>query len=46
MPRTARIYLEEGVFHVLARGNNKQKVVMPPFSQGQFKLEQSSLTTA
>ena len=24
MPRVARIYLEEGVFHILARGNNKQ----------------------
>jgi putative transposase len=24
MPRTARIYNEEGIFHILARGNNKQ----------------------
>ncbi len=26
MPRGARIYTEEGVFHILARGNNKQWV--------------------
>ena len=26
MPRTGRIYIEEGVFHVMARGNNKQPV--------------------
>lgn len=26
MPRVARIYTEEGVFHILTRGNNKQKV--------------------
>jgi len=26
MPRTARIYIEGGVFHILARGNNKQAV--------------------
>ena len=26
MPRTARIFTEEGVFHILARGNNKQKI--------------------
>ena len=26
MPRTSRIYIEEGVFHVMARGNNKQPV--------------------
>jgi putative transposase len=26
MPRIARVYTEEGVFHILARGNNKQKV--------------------
>ncbi|MGA1865719.1 MAG: transposase [bacterium] len=24
MPRTARIYTEEGVFHLLTRGNNRQ----------------------
>ncbi|GAH93854.1 unnamed protein product [marine sediment metagenome] len=24
MPRIKRIYLEEGIFHILARGNNKQ----------------------
>ena len=24
MPRTARIYLEEGIFHILTRGNNRQ----------------------
>ena len=24
MPRVARIHIEEGVFHILARGNNKQ----------------------
>ena len=26
MPRIARIYLDEGVFHILARGNNKQVI--------------------
>jgi len=26
MPRAARIYTEEGVFHILTRGNNKQRV--------------------
>jgi len=26
MPRVARIYTEEGVFHVLTRGNNRQVV--------------------
>ena len=26
MPRTARIYIEKGVFHVLTRDNNKQRV--------------------
>ena len=26
MPRVARIFTEEGVFHILARGNNKQRV--------------------
>ena len=26
MPRVGRIYIEEGVFHVMARGNNKQPV--------------------
>jgi len=26
MPRIKRIYLEEGIFHILARGNNKQWV--------------------
>jgi len=26
MPRVARIYTEEGVFHILTRGNNKQWV--------------------
>ncbi len=26
MPRGARIYTEEGVFHILTRGNNKQRV--------------------
>ena len=26
MPRVARIYTEEGVFHILTRGNNRQKV--------------------
>ncbi len=26
MPRASRIYIEEGVFHVMARGNNKQPV--------------------
>lgn len=26
MPRTPRIYLDEGVFHILARGNNKQRI--------------------
>lgn len=28
MPRTARIYTEDGVFHILARGNNKQKIFL------------------
>jgi len=28
MPRVARIYIEEGVFHILARGNNKQRVFL------------------
>lgn len=28
MPRQARIYTEEGVFHILARGNNKQKIFL------------------
>lgn len=28
MPRAARIYAEEGVFHILARGNNKQKIFL------------------
>jgi len=28
MPRTARIYTEEGAFHILARGNNKQKIFL------------------
>ncbi len=26
MPRIKRIYLEEGIFHILTRGNNKQWV--------------------
>lgn len=26
MPRTARLYIEEGVFHILTRGNNRQTV--------------------
>lgn len=26
MPRVARIYTEEGIFHILTRGNNKQRV--------------------
>lgn len=26
MPRVARIYTEEGIFHILTRGNNKQLV--------------------
>lgn len=26
MPRVARIYTEEGVFHILTRGNNRQWV--------------------
>ncbi len=26
MPRIARIYLDEGVFHILTRGNNKQAI--------------------
>jgi len=26
MPRVARIYTDEGVFHILARGNNKQSI--------------------
>lgn len=26
MPRVARIYTEEGLFHILTRGNNKQRV--------------------
>ena len=26
MPRAARIYTEEGIFHILTRGNNKQRV--------------------
>ena len=26
MPRTARIYTEEGVFHILTKGNNKQSI--------------------
>jgi len=26
MPRAGRIYIEEGVFHIMARGNNKQPV--------------------
>ena len=26
MPRIGRIYIEEGVFHIMARGNNKQPV--------------------
>ena len=26
MPRIGRIYIKEGVFHVMARGNNKQPV--------------------
>lgn len=26
MPRAARIYTEEGVFHILTRENNKQRV--------------------
>ncbi len=26
MPRVGRVYIEEGVFHVMARGNNKQPV--------------------
>jgi len=26
MPRIARIYIEEGIFHILARGNNRQWV--------------------
>jgi len=26
MPRAARIYTQEGIFHVLTRGNNRQKV--------------------
>ena len=25
MPRVARIYTEEGIFHILTRGNNKQR---------------------
>lgn len=28
MPRTARIYLDDGVFHILCRGNNKQNVFL------------------
>jgi len=26
MPRAGRIYIEDGVFHVMTRGNNKQHV--------------------
>ena len=26
MPRAGRIYIEDGVFHVMVRGNNKQPV--------------------
>ena len=40
MPRVARIYTEEGVFHVLARGNNKQKVFLSP---GDFDVYRSLL---
>lgn len=28
MPRVARIYTEEGIFHILTRGNNKQRVFL------------------
>jgi len=38
MPRVGRIYIEEGIFHIMARGNNKQPVItvsfwytLPPF---------------
>ncbi len=40
MPRIARIYTEDGVFHILARGNNKQKIFL---SAADFALYKSLL---
>jgi putative transposase len=37
MPRTARIYIEEGIFHVLARGNNKQNIFLDQADFASYK---------
>ena len=40
MPRVARIYTEEGVFHILTRGNNKQRVFQ---DEGDYKAYKKTL---
>ena len=40
MPRIARIYTEEGIFHILTRGNNKQKVFN---NKADFKIYMETL---
>lgn len=37
MPRVARMYIEEGVFHILTRGNNRQNVFKKDGDYGIFK---------
>jgi len=40
MPRVARIYTEEGIFHILTRGNNKQWVFK---NEADFKIYRKTL---